>query len=58
VEDLMVVDGRDESIGDGLDGLVEVGLGGEDVDGSLRRQRGISRDDCGGDRVERDWQDG
>jgi len=40
---------------DGSDGLIEVWLRGEDVDSGLRRQRGISRDDCGGDRVERDW---
>jgi len=56
VEDLAVVDGRDESIGNGSDGLIEVGLGGEDIDGSLRGEWGISRDDCGGDRVEWDWE--
>jgi len=54
VEDLAVVDGGDESICDGLDGLVKVGLGCENVDGGLRRERGISRDDCGGDRIEWD----
>jgi len=58
MEDLMVVDGRDESISDGLDGLIEVGLRGEDIDSGLQRQRGISRDDCGGDRIERDRQGG
>jgi len=36
VEDLAVVDSRDESIGDGSDGLVEVGLGSEDIDGGLQ----------------------
>jgi len=56
MEDLTIVDGRDESVGDSSDGLVEVGLGGEDIDGRLRREWGISRDDCGGDRVERNQQ--
>jgi len=36
VEDLAVVDGGDESVSDGSDGLIEVGLGGENVDGGLR----------------------
>src|SRR6266850_1825846 len=58
MEDLTVVDGRDESIGNGSDGLVKVGLGSKDIDGGLRRQRGISRDDYGGDRIEGDRQDG
>jgi len=56
VEDLSVVDGRDESIGDGSDGLIEVRLAGEDVNRHLRQERGVSRDGCGGDRVEQDWQ--
>jgi len=58
MEDLAVVNGRDESICDGLDGLVEIWLGGENVDGSLWGQRGVSWDDCGGERVEGDQQDG
>jgi len=54
VKDLLVVDGRDKSIGDGLDGLVEVGLVGKDINHCLRQERGVSRDGCGGDRVEWD----
>jgi len=50
VDNLTVVNGRD--------GLVEVGLGCEGIEHSLRQEWGISRDDCGGNRVEWDWQDG
>jgi len=57
VEDLLVVDGQDEAIGDGADGLVEVGLGSEDVDCGLGGEWGIRRDDCEGDRVEWDRKD-
>jgi len=36
MKDLPVVDGGDESIGDGSDSVIEVWLGGKDVKGSLR----------------------
>jgi len=58
MEDLPVVDGQDESIGDGLNGLIEIGLTGKDIDHRLRQEWGVSRDGCGGDRVEWDWQGG
>ena len=35
--DLSTVDGRDKPIGDGADRLIEVRLGCQDVDHSLRR---------------------
>ena len=31
----MVVDSRDKSISNGLDGVIEVGLGGKDIEGCL-----------------------
>jgi len=58
MDNLAVVDGGDEPVGNSSDGLVEIGLGGEDIECGLWRQWGISRDDCGGDRVKWDWEDG
>ena len=55
--DLVVVDCGDKPICDGSDGIVKVGLGGEDIEGCLRRQWGVSRDNDGGDRIEGDWED-
>jgi hypothetical protein len=58
--DFSMVDGGDEPIGDGVDRLIKVGLGREDVDRSLWRYwdivGGEGRDVGGaGDRVEWDW---
>jgi hypothetical protein len=36
VEDLSVVDSGDESVGDGVDGLIEVHLSSKGIEGGLR----------------------
>ena len=63
VGDFAAVDGGDETISNRADRLVEVWLGGEDVDRSLRRYRGVVggelSDSLGvGDRVEWDRESG
>jgi len=39
--DPTVVDSGDESIGDSLDGVIEVQLGSKYIDGCLWRERGV-----------------
>ena len=61
--DFTAVDGGDETISNHADRLVEVWLGGEDVDRSLRRYRSVVWGELGnslgvGDGVEWDREDG
>jgi hypothetical protein len=61
--DFAAVDGGDETVSNRADRLIEVWLGGEDVDRSLRRYGGVVWGELGdslgvGDRVERDREDG
>jgi hypothetical protein len=61
--DFTSVDGGDEAVSDRADRLVEVWLGGEDVDRSLRRYGSVVGGELGDsllvdDRVERDREDG
>jgi hypothetical protein len=63
VSDFATVDGGNEAISNRADRLVEVWLGGKDVDRSLRRYGGVIGSELGdslgvGDRVERDREDG
>jgi len=54
VGDLSVMDSGDESVSDGLDGLIEVCLGSKYVEGCLWGERGVCRDNGSGDWVEWD----
>jgi hypothetical protein len=47
MEDLSVVDSRDEPIGDGTDGFIEVRLSGKGVKSSLGREQWILGSDGG-----------
>jgi hypothetical protein len=56
VEDLSVVDSGDKSVGDGVDGLIEVHLSSESIEGGLRREWQILEGDGGLDWVKQDGQ--
>ena len=56
MKDLSIVDGRDKSIGNGMDSFIKVCLSGEHVESSLRREWWILRGDSGLDWVERNEQ--
>jgi hypothetical protein len=63
VSDFAAMDGGDEAVSNRADRLVEVGLGSEDVDRSLRRYGGVVWGELGDgllidDGIERDGEDG
>jgi hypothetical protein len=57
VEDLSVVNSGDESIGDGVDGFIEVHLSGESIKSSLKREWQVLGSNSGLDKLEgnRQW---
>jgi hypothetical protein len=56
VEDLAIVDHRDNSIGDSIDHLIEVCLGSEGIEGGLQQEWWVLRSDGSLDWVEWDWE--